>query len=213
MVLFFILIWRKCCECESEVSSSVNEGSGLTSWARRSGHEAGSSYRCPSNVTTNWSATSRAWSNGDTGSRKDRDRLKGIWFKTLLDRSTNFGLWKSWKSHFSESFFFLLLELTSYVSRNFFKIIIHWFHPNPLISFRMSFLTDFLLFYSILSTKSHKLWALVEMSRSQNLFSCQGEDFLQIFVSGKWKPNSMVKAHNVSKLLRMKPSLKSLAYA
>ena len=51
MVLLFIPIRRKL--CESDLSSSVNEGSALTSWARRSGQEAGSSYRWPSNVTTN----------------------------------------------------------------------------------------------------------------------------------------------------------------
>lgn len=63
MVLLFIPNRRKF--CESELSSNVNEGSVLTSWARRSGHEPGSSYRWPSNVTTNWSATSRAWSYGE----------------------------------------------------------------------------------------------------------------------------------------------------
>lgn len=60
MVLLFISITRRF--CGSEVSSSVNEGFILTSWAITRGHEAGSSNKCPSNVTTNWSATNRAWS-------------------------------------------------------------------------------------------------------------------------------------------------------
>lgn len=69
MVLLFIPIMRKL--CESELSSSVNEGSALTSWARSSGQEPGSSYRWPSNVTANWSATNRAWSYGERQNEKD----------------------------------------------------------------------------------------------------------------------------------------------
>lgn len=60
MVWLFICIRRRF--CVSVPSSSVNDGSRPTSRARSSGHEPGSSYKWPSNVTTNWSATKRAWS-------------------------------------------------------------------------------------------------------------------------------------------------------
>jgi len=72
MVLLFIPIRRKL--CGSEVRSSVNEGSALTSWARSSGQEPGSSYRWPSNVTTNWSATNKAWSWREK--QKERDIIE-----------------------------------------------------------------------------------------------------------------------------------------
>lgn len=55
----------------SGLSSSVNEGSAPTSWASSSGQEPGSSYRWPSNVTANWSDTSRAWSEGGRGRKKE----------------------------------------------------------------------------------------------------------------------------------------------